>query len=187
MTKNDEKSKKFAEDWLPIKGIANNTIQLENGLSITGVKITPKNIFILDTLSQENVLFNLKNFYGTLDYEFWLIVTDKPVNLDLYLSRLNLQFNSVTNLAIRKLIREDIDKAELFMSKEVNVVDKEYFILFKDKRPDIIAKRIQSLISGLASCGLNSRQTTNDDLRDFLDSFFNSNVKTELRTVISNE
>ena len=30
------------------------------------------------------------------------------------------------------------------MSKEVNVTDTEYFILFKDKRPEIIQKRIQN-------------------------------------------
>lgn len=180
-------SAKFAEDWLPIKAIENGMIKLQNGLSVTGVKITPKNIFILDYDSQDNVIFNLRNFYSMIDYEFWLIVTDRPVDINLYLNQLQIQFNSVQNIGIKKLIRDDINKAQLFMSKEVNVVDTEYFILFKDKRPDIISKRIQNLISGLASCGLIARQTTNDDLRVLLDSFFNSNVKTEFGTVITNE
>lgn len=186
-TKNDSAAKKFAEDWIPVKSILNGAIQLENGLSVTGVKITPKNIFILDYDSQNNVIFNLRNFYNTLDYEFWLIVTDRPVDINVYLSQLQLQFNSVQNISIRKLIGEDIRKAEQFMSKEVNVADTEYFILFKDKRPDIIAKRIQNLVSGLASCGLNARQTSDDDLRVLLDSFFNSSIKTNFGTVITNE
>ena len=75
----------------------------------------------------------------------------------------------------------------MFMSREVNVVDTEYYILFKEKKPDVIAKRIQELISNLASCGINARQTTDEDLRGFLDSFFNSNVKTEFGAVIADE
>ncbi len=179
--------KKFAEDWIPIKSIINGAIQLENGLSVTGVKINPKDIFILDYDSQNNVIFNLRNLYNTLDYEFWLIVSDRPVDINLYMSKLQLQLNSIQNIGIRKLIIEDIRKAELFMSKEVNVADTEYFILFKDKRPDIIAKRIQNLISGLASCGLTARQTSDDDLRVMLDGFFNAGSKSEFGTVITNE
>lgn len=185
--KNEAAMKKYAEDWLPIKSIINGAIQLENGLSVTGVKINPKNIFILDTNSQYNTIFNLRNFYNTIDYEFWLIVSDRPVDINLFLSQLQLQLNSIQNIGIRKLILEDIRKAELFMSKEVNVADTEYFILFKDKRPDIMAKRIQNLISGLGSCGLTARQTTNDDLRVLLDGFFNAGSKSEFGTVITNE
>ena len=184
---NDAAMKKYAEDWLPVKSILNGAIQLENGLSVTGVKVTPKNIFILDYDSQNNVIFNLRNFYNTIDYEFWLLITDRPVDINVYLSQLQLQFNSIQNIGIRKLISEDIRKAEMFMSKEVNVADTEYFILFKDKRPDVMAKRIQNLITGLATCGLNARQTTNDDLRVLLDSFFNASVRTEFGTVITNE
>ncbi len=184
---NESAMKKFAEDWIPIRSIMNGAIQLENGLSVTGVKINPRDIFILDYDSQNNVIFNLRNFYNTIDYEFWLLVSDRPVDINLYISQLQLQLNSIQNMGIRKLISEDLRKAELFMSKEVNVADTEYFILFKDKRPDVMAKRIQNLISGLASCGLTARQTTNDDLRVLLDGFFNAGIKTEFGTVITGE
>ena len=73
------------------------------------------------------------------------------------------------------------------MNRELGAVDKQFFILFKEKKPDIIAKIIRNLISSLAMCGVDSRQVTNDDLRDLLDSFFNSNIRTEFKAVISNE
>ena len=41
-------SLKFAEDWMPIQGIVNGEIVLDNGVKVTGVKIKPRNIFILD-------------------------------------------------------------------------------------------------------------------------------------------
>lgn len=181
----DVKSQRYAENWLPIRGIQNGEIILDNGYRVTGVKVRPKNIFILDYDSQSNAIFNLRNFYNTIDYEFWLIVTDRPVDINVYLSQLKLLYNQVGAPAIRKLIKQDIDKANLFMSKEVNVTDTEYYILFKDKRPDVIQKRVQGLISGLAGSGLQSSQTSNDDLRSLLDGFMNGGDTTNFGTVIT--
>lgn len=179
------KSQKYAENWLPIRGIQNGEIILENGYRVTGVKVRPRNIFILDYTSQDNAIMNLRNFYNTIDYPFWLMVADRPVDINVYLSQLKLLFNSVQYPAIRKLIREDIDKANLFMSREVNVTDTEYFILFKDRRPEIIQKRIQGLVSGLANAGLQSAQVSNDDLRTLLDGFMNDGNTTNFGTVMS--
>ena len=79
------KAQKYAENWLPIKSIMNGAIQLEDGNNVTGIKISPKNIFILDDQSRDNVLFNLRNVYNTIDYEFWIIVADRPVDINVYL------------------------------------------------------------------------------------------------------
>ena len=100
----------FTEDWLPVKSIQNNMIITSNNDKVTGVKITPRNIFILDYDSQSNVIFQLRNFYNTLDYPFWLIVSDRPVDINVYLAQLKLLYNSVQSQAMRKLIREDIEK-----------------------------------------------------------------------------
>ena len=65
MTKN---SQLYTEDWIPIKAISNGTILLNNKQKVTGVKIKPRNIFILDQGSQDNALISLKNFYNTIDF-----------------------------------------------------------------------------------------------------------------------
>lgn len=179
------KAQKYAENWLPVKSILNGAIQLDDGDQVTGVKIQPKNIFIMDYDSQRNVIYNLRNFYNSIDYEFWIIVADRPVDINVYLSQLQLLYNNVQTPVMKKLIMQDISKANMFMSKEVGVADTEYFLLFKEKRPEIIQKRIQALVSNLATCGLQATQTSNDDLRVLLDGFFNDGGKTEFGTVIS--
>lgn len=65
-----------------------------------------------------------------------------------------------------------------------SIVDTEYYILFKDKNPDNLQKRIRLLINGLASCGLNASQVSNDDLRLILDNFLNGGKTTEFGTVM---
>lgn len=175
---------KYTEDWVPIKQIMNGMIQLDSGEYVTGVKIAPKNIFILDQGTQENIIYNLRNFYNTVDYEFWLIVADRPVDINAYLAQLQILYNNSPSAAIRKLIMQDINKANMFMSAEYSVVDTEYFILFKEKKLEIVQKRIHNLISNLANCSLNATQVSNNDLRMLIDNFFNGGQPTTLGTVM---
>ena len=176
---------KYAENWLPVKAIQNGEILLDNGTRVTGVKIRPRNIFILDYDSQASAIHNLRNFYNTIDYPFWLIICDRPVDINAYLAQLKLLYNQVQYPSIRKLVKEDIDKANLFMGKEIGVTDTEYFLLFREKRPEMIQKNIQNIISGLANAGLQSTQVSNDDLRTLLDGFMNGGDRTEFGTVMS--
>jgi len=180
--KSKKSNSKYTEDWLPIKDIRNGRIYLENGLKVTGVKITPRNIFILDGDSQNGVLFSLKNFYNTLDYEFWIIASDRPVDITVYLSQLQLLYNSTSNPTVRKMVNEDINKANDFVNN--NVVDTEYFLLFKDKDEDIIDKKVRQLIGGLSNCGLVSEQVSNEDLRVLLDGFLNGGISSDFGTVV---
>ena len=174
---------KYTEDWIPIRNISNGMIVLDNKKKVTGVKIRPRNIFILDQGTQDNVLIALKNFYNMIDIEFWLISADRPVDLNNYLARLQLLYNQTPNPAVRKLINQDIDKANDFMNN--NITDTEYYILFKEKNDDLIQKRLRTLVTGLANAGLEATQVSNDDLRIILDNFLNSGMTTNFGTVIS--
>ena len=92
MAKNNNTTSKYTEDWVPIKNIKNGMIQLENDYFVTGIRIEPKNIFILDFQEQNNIIFNLRNFYNVIDFEFWLVVCDRPVDINLYLAQLQLMY-----------------------------------------------------------------------------------------------
>ena len=54
----------YTEDWLPVESIQNGMIVCSDKNKVTGVKIAPRNIFILDAQAQDNVLISLKNFYN---------------------------------------------------------------------------------------------------------------------------
>ena len=155
---------KYTEDWIPIKAIENGMIILDNKMRVSGVKIRPRNIFIMDQSTQDGIIIALKNFYNTIDFDFWLISADRPVDISGYLARLQLLYTQTPNPVIRKLISQDIMKANTFMDN--NVTDTEYYILFKEKSPEMIQKNLRTLIMGLSNCGLDSAQVSNDDLRN---------------------
>lgn len=176
---------KYTNDDIPVKSITNGVIHLEgrDRLKVTGVKIMPRNIFILDPNMQNAIITNLKTVYNVIDYEFWIIVADRPVDINVYLSELELLYNRTNDPARRKIINQDLSKANMFMNN--NVVDTEYFLLFKEKNDDTINKRVRNLINNFANAGLTAFQTTNDDLRMILDNFLNGGVTTEFGTVLS--
>ena len=175
----------FSNDWLPVKQITNGIITTDDGYFVTGVKVYPKNIFMLEKGQQDGIVYNLRNFYNSVDFEFWLIVADRPVDINGYLANLQLMYNKSHDQYTRKMIMQDINKANQFMNVEYNVVDTEYFILFKEKKMDILQKKLHNIISGLANSSLNSSQVSNDDLRMLLDNFLNGGVTTTFGTVMA--
>ena len=174
---------KYTADDIPVRDIVNGEIILNNKEKVTGVKIEPRNIFIMEQEMQDMVINNLKDVYNMIDYEFWIVVADRPVDINLYLSQLQLLYNSTSDVKKRQLIISDINKANMFVTN--NVVDTEYYLLFKHKDTEIIQKRIKNLISYFANAGLMSKQTSNDDLRIILDNFLNGGQTTTLGTVMS--
>lgn len=180
--KNTEKRSKYTNDFVPVKSITNGVILLDNNDKVTGVKIQPRNIFILEPDMQNYIINNLKNVYNMIDYEFWVIAADRPVDINVYLSQLQLLYNSQTNPVKRKLIIDDINKANMFTHN--NVVDTEFYLLFKEKDMNKIQKRIRDLVQNFANAGLQSKQTSNEDLRIILDNFLNGGQTTKFGTVI---
>ena len=175
-------SSRFTEDWLPVRAIQNNMIITKDNYKVSGVKISPRNIFILDPDTQNNILIGLRNFYNTIDYEFWLVVADRPVDISVYMSQMQLLLNETNSPAVRKLIMQDIEKGETFIRN--NIVDTEYYFMFRSKNADEVQKRVRQMINGLATCGLNASLISNSDLRLILENFLNGGTSTEFGTVM---
>ena len=185
MSSKTTSNSKYTEDWVPVKNITNGMIELDNKQKVTGVKIRPRNIFILDPITQDNIIASLKTFYDTIDFEFWLISADRPVDISGYLASLQVLYNQTTDARKIKLINQDIEKANDFMKD--NVTDTEYYILFKDKNTDLLQKRIRTVILGLSNCGLDSTQVSNTVLRIVIDNFLNGGKTIESKAVLPNE
>ena len=160
---------------VPVKDISNGVILLDNNQRVTGVKIMPRNIFILEQSMQDAIIMNLKNVYNAIDYEFWIVVADRPVDINLYLSQLQLLYNKVGDNKKRKLILEDINKANMFMNN--NVVDTEYFLLFKHKDSDVIQRTETTL--KMANVTGQSAQEVSDQMTAIWNNFYDGSKSIE--------
>ena len=182
MLKMSSKTSGTTESFVPVRAIMNNMIELDNGMKVAGVKVAPKNIFIMEENDQFGVIDGLKDFYNTLDFEFWLVIADRPVDISVYIAELQMMYKQAQNPIIRKIINQDLSKAEDFND---DVSDIEFYFLFKEKNVEIVQKKIRLMINGLANAGLASSQANNEDLRSILDNFLNGGQKTEFGTVLA--
>lgn len=182
MLKMSSKTSGTTESFVSVRAIMNNMIELDNGMKVAGVKVAPKNIFIMEENDQFGVIDGLKDFYNTLDFEFWLVIADRPVDISVYIAELQMMYNQAQNPIIRKIINQDLSKAEDFND---DVSDIEFYFLFKEKNVEIVQKKIRLMINGLANAGLASSQANNEDLRSILDNFLNGGQKTEFGTVLA--
>ena len=172
----------YTENWVRIKSIKNGIITLPNKDMVTGVKIEPRNIFILEQIQQDSIINALRNCYNTFNFEFWLIAADRPVDISVYTSQLELMLNDQLTPIQRKMITQDLQKADMFINN--HVVDTEYYILFKESRMEVLQDKLRTIVNGLASCSLLATPTTDDDLRVILDGFLNGGVRTDFGTVV---
>lgn len=175
-------SSPYTENWVNVRGIKDGMIFLKNKELVSGVKIEPRNIFILEQNQQDSIINALKNCYNTFNFEWWLIVADKPVDISIYQSQLELLLTQQTDPRRRKIVSQDIAKAKMFIDNQI--VDIEFYILFKEKNPDMVQERIRTMINGFAGASLVASQVSNDDLRIVLDNFLNGGVRTDFRTVV---
>ena len=175
------KNSAFTENWVKVKSIKNGIITLPNKDMITGVKIEPRNIFILDDISQDNIINALRNCYNTFNFEFWLIAADRPVDISIYTSQLELLLNEPISQVRRKMIMQDLDKANMFINNQI--VDTEYYILFKESKMELLQDKLRLMVNGLASASLLAMPTTDDDLRVILDGFLNGGVRSDFGVV----
>lgn len=179
----NSKDNSLSENWIQVKNINNSMIFLDDGNIVAGVKISPRNIFIMTEGEQQRIMESLKDFYNLIDYEFWLVIADRPVDINLYVSQLELQLSNEQRPGIRKLLADDIQKAEMFALN--NVVDTEYYFMVKDKDGEALTKKIRGLINNMAGTGLIATQASNEDLRSVLDNFLNGGVTYNSGSVIA--
>jgi len=172
----------YTENWVNVRGIKDGMIFLRNKEYVSGVKVEPRNIFILEQNQQDNIINALKNCYNTFNFEWWLVIADKPVDISIYQSQLELLLTQQTDPRRRKIVSQDIAKAKMFIDNQI--VDIEFYVLFKEKNANMVPEKIRTMINGFAGASLVASQVSNDDLRVILDNFLNGGVRTDFRTVV---
>ena len=162
---------KYTENWINLRGIKNGIIYTKDGYMVAGVRLEPKNIFILETYQGAAVITGLANFYNLIDFEFWIMAVDRPVDISMYQAEMQLLYNRTSDPKLRKVISQDMNKGDSFVNNDVS--DIEFFILFKEKKMDALQKKVRNIINGLATCNLIGSQASSDDMRMLLDNILN--------------
>ena len=174
---NNAQPETVASVWATVRQITSGVVVLNTGELVSGVKIIPRNIFIMQQDDTNAIIYGLSKFYDSIDFDYWLIIGDKPVDLNNYFNSVQNIYNTSSSEHIRAIARDDIVKANKYVSGDYGVSDTEYFLLFKDKTIQSVQERISKIISGIRECDLDATQVSNDELRLVMDTFLSNGKK----------
>ena len=179
------------------------SVDNEKGEEITDFTVAPKTP--LTGEGNENRFAAATTGVLVVTYEYADEVTGEIKEAEAETSPINLRADYATSISAEWKHADDpeanavtsggtISKADItvtpvwksgYVPTTNNVVDTEFYLLFKEKDMDKIQKKIKNLIQAFANAGLNATQTSNDDLRVILDNFLNGGMTTSFGTVMS--
>lgn len=161
-------------DWCDLYEVKDNEILLKGykGKSIchlTGVKVSPHNIFLDDEMTVMVKIDQLRIALNKMPFRiYWTFVTS-PVNIEDYKARLyDLRLNT-DSLRIQSLIADDYRKAEEFESFSNEL---EFMLFVRDKDERILETKLQTLYREINGAGLRTDYLKKMDYLNYISYIF---------------
>lgn len=156
-------------DWLDVLDIADDQILLKDGTMVRGIKIKPRNIFIDNYSVQRNIINNLRLAFNKIPFKLYFGFVFTPVDMDEHMAELLVQMEHEENPVLKKMIRNDIEKANWFMDthKELG-----FYIMVKGKDIRQIEKEMDFLIDVMTYAGFTMKKLDDRDFYDYLAYIF---------------
>lgn len=175
------KPKLTIQQWLPFKDVGSNYIIDNNGDYIVPISLGAINISLLSYDEKDNLIHKLMSIYNAIDYPFQILLMDKPVNLELFLNKLEELKNSTDDVVKKRIIQQDLQDAYHLISKE-NSVEKSYYFLFKVPKIEkekivFLAKDVIDYFKG--NLNLETRLCTERDIREMIYIWANPEFTTD--------
>ena len=82
------------DQFIPISKINNNIVEITNSQNIGVIKVEPIDLEILDQEEQEEIISAFLKFLNSLENQFMVVSTSKPVNIDNWLFNLETKINA---------------------------------------------------------------------------------------------
>ena len=95
------------QDWLSVKEISNNEITLNNGKTVTILKVSPINFNLKSQLEQKAILSSYKTFLKNLNSEIQIIISSKKTDVSTHLDE--ILKNTKENPTIYEMSKDYID------------------------------------------------------------------------------
>lgn len=196
-------AKGSSQSWMPVKDVYNSFIHRRDGAIIAAIRIQPVNFELLSDNEKFRKIKSLEEVMNGMDYSFQIISIARPVDLDAFIAKMDDMKNRTTsNRTSSSSIQEqeaqakrnhasDRIKSRLLagymshaaaMATSGEAVERQFYILLDQavgKKPQqdeaLLFRRASELASSLTSADLISHVCNDEELRDLLFVFTNSN------------
>ncbi|MBJ6360504.1 hypothetical protein ACFOQM_04145 [Paenibacillus sp. GCM10012307] len=189
------------QSWMPVTDVFNGFMHRRDGSIITAIRIQPVNFELLSDNEKYAKIKSFEEVLNGIEYTFQIISIARPVDLDNFITRMEELKSNVTETKsetkeelqqeIKKINKEDDIRNRLlnsYMSHAAalatsgETVERQFYILLDQKlgkttqKDEILLfQRTNELASNLVGADLIAHVCNDEELRDLLFIFTNSN------------
>lgn len=159
---------KAAQDWMPIYDIHNEIAFRRDQELVTAIKVQPVNIHLLSEKEQRVKISALHEVLNGIDVAHQFFSVAKPVDLDAYISELEL-YKEDASFRKTRILDHYIQVAAAKASSGT-ALERLFFVVLSRKRETnaemLLYEQAKSIASNLTSAGLTADVCTEQELRD---------------------
>jgi len=146
------KSAPSTQKFVPIRDIKENVVITKNGQLCMILLASSINFALKSEEEQRAILAQFQSFLNTLDFSLQIYIQSRRLNIDPYISHLQLQEEKQYNDLMRIQLREYIDFIRKF-TNEVDVMTKNFFVVIPYMPSIIDGKQGINILLGGSSAG----------------------------------
>lgn len=170
---------KSTQSWLPIVDVNNRLIYRRDNYVIAAIRVQPNNIDLLSEKEKHMKIISLHEVKNGIDFEIQIFTIPRPVDLDGYIARLEVEREEESNLIKKRLLDGYIRQAAQ-LATTGEALERHFYVLLKQKltknskhdENEILA-RANELAMNLSGASLQSHVCNDQELRDVLFIFSN--------------
>lgn len=138
------------QEYLDIAAIKDSMVVLKDGTLRTVLMCSALNFDLKTEEEQEIIVNQYQNFLNSLEFPIQIVVQSRPMDLGVYLDKLDVQFKREENTFLKTQIADYVDFLKE-MIPQANIMDKKFYVIVPYYPPVIKAPTSwQEVISGRA-------------------------------------
>lgn len=143
-----------------VKKIVNYFLYTLDGQIMAYLKVEPISVELFSKMEQKSLERKLTNELS-IDRKPWkLLAVPRPLDLSNLVQAYQRRYTEVTNVELRRLIREEIIEMEKY-NLDGSITTKNFYVVFWDKDSEAgrtrLKERVTNFYNGLYKCGLSVR------------------------------
>lgn len=175
-----KQQKQPLEEYIPIQKIENNRVYMKDESIIGYMYVYPKDINLMKDSQKELVIKSYGNIYKSLSEDLQTINIASATKIDACVNYLQQLRQDEDNLMKRKILAQDI---EYVIEQSKNTVERNAYIMVKEKSEKTLVERLKNLGSQLNTVGLQVRICKDEEIKQLLVSYYNPDYTGKIQEV----
>lgn len=158
-------------DWCDIEKVTDEGIFIGKGgkIQVKGIKLAPKNIFMMSSKDRVDLINNLRSCFNRLNFKVFFSYVFIPVNIEEAKANIYEQMKYEKSKKIQQLLQNDYNKLVSFKDDFLEI---EFHLYVRESNPKFLEKNYFALKKEFMATGLFDSELNKGDYLNYINYLF---------------